>query len=49
MLIEIMTQIIFMLNQPKKYCFLLIKHENFLTVVKNLKSEIENQLSWSES
>ena len=32
-----------------KFVFFLINHENFLTVVKNLRSKIQNQLSCPQS
>ena len=61
MLIEFMTKIIFMFNRPNHQqlvasstwqnlfiCFH-INHENFLTVIKNLRSKIQNQLSCPQS
>ena len=56
-----MTKIIFMFNRPNHQqlvasstwqnlfiCFL-INHENVLTVIKNLRSKIQNQLSCPQS
>ena len=60
MLIEFLTKILFMFNHPnhqqlvasstwQNLFFFLINHENFLTVVKNLRSKIQNQLSCPQS